>query len=264
MKGWFYMEKGYDRFLGFADTYDEGRPSLPGKAIEILKRYLKNNIDLIVDIGCGTGNSTKVCTQYADKVIGIEPSKDMLSKAQEKENEKLSFKNGFGENTGLENNIADIVICSQAFHWMNPNPTIKEVYRILKKGGIFAVIDADFTPVIDLRLEKIVKELHETIKNIEDENKMILIPQSEHLNNIINSNQFVYCREICFEYEIPYNKNKFKKLILSKSSVQKAIKNNCEPIISKLEELDDVLDEVFKEKDTINALFSYKMKIGIK
>ena len=32
------IEKGYERFLGYADTYDEGRPKLPRKAIEILKR----------------------------------------------------------------------------------------------------------------------------------------------------------------------------------------------------------------------------------
>ncbi|MBP3802265.1 MAG: class I SAM-dependent methyltransferase [Clostridia bacterium] len=117
------MEKGYDRFLGFADTYDEGRPKLPEKAIEILKNY-KNDIKLIVDIGCGTGNSTQVCINYANRVIGIEPSEDRLFKAREKENDKLSFKKGLGDNTGLDDNIADIVICSQAFHWMNSQTTI--------------------------------------------------------------------------------------------------------------------------------------------
>ena len=70
--------KSYDRFKGFADLYDEGRPKLPNKSFEILKRYLKNDIELIVDIGCGTGNSTEICTNYANKVIGIEPSEDML------------------------------------------------------------------------------------------------------------------------------------------------------------------------------------------
>ena len=33
------MEQSYERFLGFADIYDEGRPSLPNKAFEIIKRY---------------------------------------------------------------------------------------------------------------------------------------------------------------------------------------------------------------------------------
>ena len=148
------MKNGYERFYGFANIYDEGRPHLPGKAIEILKKYLKKEIDLIVDIGCGTGNSTEICTNYANKVIGIDPSEDMLMKAKEKENSKLTFKKGFGNDTGLDSNIADIVICSQAFHWMEPDSTIKEVSRILKNGGIFAVIDADTFPVIDLRIEK--------------------------------------------------------------------------------------------------------------
>lgn len=35
------MEQSYERFMGFADIYDEGRPRLPSKSIEILKRYLK-------------------------------------------------------------------------------------------------------------------------------------------------------------------------------------------------------------------------------
>ncbi len=257
------MEKGYDRFLGFADTYDEGRPKLPGKAIEILKNY-KNDINLIVDIGCGTGNSTQVCTSYANRVIGIEPSEDMLSKAKEKKNEKLTFKKGLGDNTGLDDNIADIVICSQAFHWMNPQTTITEVCRILKEGGIFAVIDADYIPIIDLRLEMLIKELHSLIvKNIEDENDIIIIPQSKHLENMINSNMFKYCKEICFDNEEEYDKERFKKYLLSKSGIQKAIKNNYTPIIEKLDNLDNILDEVFQGK-TLNARFSYKMKIGVK
>lgn len=57
------IEKRYERFLGYADTYDEGRPKMPRKAIELLKVYLKNDIGTIVDIGCGTGLSTEVCTR---------------------------------------------------------------------------------------------------------------------------------------------------------------------------------------------------------
>ena len=257
------MEKGYERFLGFANTYDEGRPKLPEKSIEILKKYIKNDIDLIVDIGCGTGNSTEICTQFAKNVIGIEPSEDMLNKAKTKENDKLSFKKGFGDNTGLESNSADIVICSQAFHWMNPTSTIEEVCRILKKGGIFAVIDADFIPVIDLRLEKLIKEFHNIVTNIENEDKLIIIPQTKHLQNIIDSNKFEYCREICFENHTEYDKERFKKLLLSKSSIQKALRNNYKPIKTKVENIDVILDEVFQGK-SLDALFSYKMKIGIK
>ena len=195
------MEKSYERFLGFADLYDEGRPSLPEKALEIIKRYTNKNIDLIVDIGCGTGNSTQICTKFADKVIGIEPSEDMLKKAKEKENNRLTFKTGLGNKTGLDSNIASVVICSQAFHWMEPTSTILEVSRILKKGGIFAVIDADWLPVIDLRLEKLNKELRKLTMNLEKDEDTVIYPQYQHLNNLINSNEFEFCREICFDVE---------------------------------------------------------------
>ena len=259
------MKNGYERFLGFADIYDEGRPHLPGKAIEILKKYLKSEIDLIVDIGCGTGNSTEICTDYANKVIGIEPSEDMLIMAKEKEieNNKLTFKKGFGNNTGLDSNIANIVICSQAFHWMEPNSTIKEVSRILKKGGIFAVIDADTFPVIDLRIEKMNSDIQDSIENLDKEQNLIIYPRSQHLKNIMNSNLFEYCKEICFCNEVLYDKEKFEKYFFSKGGLQNAIKSNYEPVKLKLENFSNILNDVF-QGGTQNAIFSYKMKIGIK
>lgn len=257
------MKNGYERFLGFADIYDEGRPHLPGKAIEILKRYLNNEIEVIVDIGCGTGNSTEICTDYADKVIGIEPSEDMLKKAREKENSKLTFLKGYGNNTGLESNIADIVICSQAFHWMEPDSTIKEVSRILKKGGIFAVIDADTFPVIDLRIEKENSDIQDTIETLDKKQNLIIYPRSQHLKNMINSNQFQYCKEICFCNEVLYDRDRFEKYVYSKGGMQNAIKNNYEPVISKLEGFNNMLNDVFKD-GTKEAIFSYKIKIGVK
>ena len=257
------MKNGYERFLGFADIYDEGRPHLPGKAIEILKRYLNNEIEVIVDIGCGTGNSTEICTDYADKVIGIEPSEDMLKKAREKENSKLTFLKGYGNNTGLESNIADIVICSQAFHWMEPDSTIKEVSRILKKGGIFAVIDADTFPVIDLRIEKENSDIQDTIEILDKKQNLIIYPRSQHLKNMINSNQFQYCKEICFCNEVLYDRDRFEKYVYSKGGMQNAIKNNYEPVISKLEGFNSMLNDVFKD-GTKEAIFSYKIKIGVK
>ncbi len=256
------MENGYERFLGYADIYDEGRPKLPQKAIEIIKKYINRNIELIVDIGCGTGNSTEVCTDFAKRVIGIEPSKDMLNRAKGKENEKLKFKEGLGNDTGLDSNIADIVICSQAFHWMEPTSTIYEISRILKKGGVFAAIDADWLPVIDLRLEKFNKNLRKLTLNLEKE-ETIMYPQSQHLNNLINSDEFEFCREIFFDAEYEYDKERFKKFILSKSSIQKAIRSNYTPVMEILENLDDTLDEIFEGK-SLKTMFCYKMRIGIK
>ena len=256
-------EKLYERFLGYADTYDEGRPKLPKKAIEILKIYLDKDIETIVDIGCGTGLSTEVCTLYSNRVIGIEPSIDMLEKAKTKENKKLKFIQGYGDKTGLENECADIVICSQAFHWMEPMSTIKESYRILKKGGIFAIIDADYPPIINKELEKIHIYLHKKTGELENYDKRWLNKKTEHLNNIIKSGLFDYSREICFSNIEKYDKERFKKFLLSQSSMQHAIKNNYDKIINDLNTLDEKLSKVFNGK-TLDAVYSYRMRIGIK
>ena len=257
------MKNGYERFFGFANIYDDGRPHLPAQAIEILKKYQKDDTKVIVDIGCGTGNSTEICINFAEKVIGIDASDDMLAKAKEKESDKLTFQKGFGNNTGLESEMADIVICSQAFHWMEPESTIDEISRILKKGGVFAVIDADTFPAIDLRLEKANSDIQDIIEGFDNEQNLIIYPRNKHLENLKKSNHFEYCKEICFCNEVIYDKEKFKKYFYSKGSLQNAIKNNYEPVISKLEEFDQILEEVF-EGGLKKALFSYKIKIGIK
>ena len=257
------IEKGFERFLGYAEIYDDGRPKLPSKVIEILKIYLNQEINTIVDIGCGTGLSTEICTQFSNNVIGIEPSIDMLNKAKAKENEKMRFMQGYGEKTGLDDECAEIVICSQAFHWMEPETTLKEIHRILKKCGIFAAIDADYPPVINKELEQFNIYLNKKTASIENcENKWIS-QKTNHLNNIKKSGLFEYSREICFSNIEKYNQERYKKFLLSQSSMQHAIKNDYGKIMDELNTLDERLYKIFNGKE-LNALYSYRMRIAIK
>ena len=67
----------------------------------------------------------------------------------------------------------------------------------------------------------------------------------------------------CFCNEVEYNKENFKKYILSKSNIQKAIKNNYRPVLEKVKKMEEISDRIFREK-TLKVLFPYTMKIGIK
>ena len=73
-----------DRFLGFADVYDNARPKCPEKVKTIILKYLGKSPSVVVDLGCGTGLSTTIWSRVSNKVIGIEPSNDMIKLAREK------------------------------------------------------------------------------------------------------------------------------------------------------------------------------------
>lgn len=78
------LQLNSDRFLGFANIYDNARPKSPEKVKEILLGYLGKGPSVVVDLGCGTGLSTIIWNDISNKVIGVEPSNDMIKLAREK------------------------------------------------------------------------------------------------------------------------------------------------------------------------------------
>lgn len=54
----------------------------------------------------------------------------------------------FASNTGLAEESADIVSCSQSLHWMEPESTFAEAARILRPGGVFTAYDYKWPPVV--------------------------------------------------------------------------------------------------------------------
>ena len=144
-----HLKANSDRFLGLAEVYDNSRPSIPPHIIETIISYLDRKPRVIIDIGCGTGLSTRPWVPYAtEKVIGIEPNHEMLEQARKISNEPPFYKQAYAHETGLPDKCADIVTITQAFHWMDPTAVLAEVNRILAPGGVFAVVDVEWPPVI--------------------------------------------------------------------------------------------------------------------
>src|SRR5829696_9079999 len=118
-----------ERFTGFAKLYDSYRPLPPPVLLDLLTQLANVPTPyLVVDLGCGTGLSARFWSSRAQRVIGIEPSEDMRHEAAiQNVSQNVSFEKGLSHQTGLPNNCADIVTCSQSLHWMDPLPTFKEV-----------------------------------------------------------------------------------------------------------------------------------------
>lgn len=104
---------------------DKGLLDLHYKIAEVCKN------DLILEVCCGTGVVGEKLLHSDAKVIGLDVSFSMLEKATA----RLSFcVNGQAESLPFLNNIFNIAVCRQAFHFFNPKEVMKEMLRVVKRN----------------------------------------------------------------------------------------------------------------------------------
>ncbi len=137
------------RFSGFADLYDAVRPVPPPVLAEVITAYAGGRPALAVDLGSGTGLSTRWAATWSADVVGVEPNADMRGLAANVPGRaSIRYVEGLSSSTGLPDGCADVVLAVQALHWMEPVATFAEVGRLLRPGGVFAAIDCDWPPSV--------------------------------------------------------------------------------------------------------------------
>ena len=110
--------------------------------------------------------------------------------------ENVRFVQAYAQATGLPDGAADIVTCSQSFHWMEPVATLAEVARILRPGGVFAAYDYDWPPVVHPDVEAAFEEL---VRNIGMRRALRGQPRHTkdmHLDRMRESGHFRHVREV--------------------------------------------------------------------
>lgn len=168
--------------LTFFENYGKMRRSTEGLNAAGEWYILRNMLpDLkqktVLDLGCGYGwHCIYAKQQGAEKVIGIDLSKNMIDKA--KQNSKglsIEYKQVAIEDFDMKSEKFDVVISSLAFHYLKDLAAVfKKVHQTLKIGGSFV-----FTmehPVFTAKAEQdwfaddSGKPLHWPIDNYYDEN----------------------------------------------------------------------------------------------
>jgi SAM-dependent methyltransferase len=246
-----------ERFSGFADLYDANRPSAPDELGQLLMAYAASPTPRVVDLGSGTGLSSRWAAQWATSVIGVEPNDDMRAQAQSRPVAGLAYRDGTSARTGLPADSADIVVAVQAMHWMEPITTLNEVARILRAGGVFATVDADWPPVSGAAGAELAWQwLHRRIRvfearaargetdehlrlqvddddpalvddDLRDSHRNRAIPggvlswsKSQHLERIERSGHFAFSREVLFHQSSGGGAERFIALMRSQGSYQ--------------------------------------------
>jgi SAM-dependent methyltransferase len=128
------------RFTGIAKTYAQYRPSYPVSVVDFIVDHCRlGSASLLIDVGSGTGISSRLFAARGMEVVGVEPNAEMRRTATaataDARDLRLTYREGRAEATGLADGIADVVLAAQAFHWFEADATLHEFYRLLKPDG---------------------------------------------------------------------------------------------------------------------------------
>ncbi|QHG17338.1 methyltransferase domain-containing protein [Nostoc sp. ATCC 53789] len=97
----------------------------------------------VLDLCCGSGQTTQFLVKLSQNVTGLDASPKSLQRARLNVPE-ASYVEAFAEEMPFTDNQFDVVHISVALHEMQPQQLrkiINEVYRVLKPGGVFTLVD---------------------------------------------------------------------------------------------------------------------------
>lgn len=128
------------RFSDRAAAYVKHRPSYPAAAIDAVFDGTGDPSALrVLDVGAGTGISSRLLADRGASVIALEPNEAMQRAGESEPHPLVEWRCGTGEATGLADGAVEIVACFQAFHWLDRAKALAEFRRVLKAGGRVAL-----------------------------------------------------------------------------------------------------------------------------
>jgi SAM-dependent methyltransferase len=138
--------------LGFhgevVDFYHKYRHGYPPSAIDaIADAFQLSEEDLVVDLGCGTGQLTVPLAARVRAAIGVDPEPDMLRRAREEAGDVRNVSWLLGADSDIpgltallgEHSVAAVTV-GQALHWMNHETLFGSARQLVRPGGGVAVV----------------------------------------------------------------------------------------------------------------------------
>ncbi|WP_367305906.1 class I SAM-dependent methyltransferase [Alicyclobacillus acidocaldarius] len=266
------VRNNIERFSGFAKLYDTYRPEAPETVRELLIAYLGKKPDTVVDLGSGTGLSTFPWRHDTRRVIGVEPNDDMRAQAERRAMDlgadNVTFLQGISTAIPCSDASADLVTCSQSFHWMDPQPTLREVARVLGPGGVFAAYDCDWPPSCcletDVAYEKLLQCAEASIRrHVPERDQARKWPKEQHLDQIRASGLFSFAKEVVFHVETRLGADAFVGIALSQGQVQSALRRRLPDIEQEISAFETRVRAAFGDGDR-PIWFSYRLRLGVK
>jgi ubiquinone/menaquinone biosynthesis C-methylase UbiE len=126
-----------DNFSAQAKDYSKFRPTYPPEMIEYIVSFVKNK-GTALDVATGNGQVAVALAKYFEQVQATDMSEKQIENAAKADN--VTYKVEGAEHTDFGDNQFDLITVAQAIHWFDFDAFYKEVNRLLKPGGIIAVM----------------------------------------------------------------------------------------------------------------------------
>jgi SAM-dependent methyltransferase len=126
-------ELSFDRV---AAEYEQTRPTYPPAVLDALPLDADA---AVLDLGAGTGKLTRVLVERYRDVTAVEPLANMRAMLEQVVPGARALP-GSAERIPLDDGSVDGVFAAQAFHWFDKPVALPEIARVLRPGGVFAIV----------------------------------------------------------------------------------------------------------------------------
>jgi SAM-dependent methyltransferase len=126
-----------DHFSEISAAYAAHRPSYPAALVDFLARLAPAR-RLAWDAGCGSGQLSVLLAGVFERVVATDASPEQIGRATS--HARVEYRCARAEASGLPERAADLATAAQAVHWFDLPAYYAEVRRVVRPGGIVALI----------------------------------------------------------------------------------------------------------------------------